>query len=96
VEQQRDAPLAAAGSAEHDPERDRRRSASQYAMTALALGDQQMWVNRLDGRRARRADPHSGLGRFAGAAQPQQTSIRNILPPRVVQCLETTDRLKCS
>jgi ABC-type molybdate transport system ATPase subunit len=48
VEQQRDAPLASQEqqstilnvtvAAQHP----------QYAMTALALGDQQMWVNRLD------------------------------------------------
>jgi molybdate transport system ATP-binding protein len=45
-------------------------------MTALALGDQHMWVNKLISRFRLRAYPHSGLGRVAGAATAQQTSIQ--------------------
>ncbi|MXF45089.1 molybdenum ABC transporter ATP-binding protein ModC [Raoultella sp. Lac2] len=62
----------------------------RYAMTALALGEQQIWVNYLDrpvGEATRIRIQASDVSLVL--EQPQQTSIRNILPAQVVQCIET-------
>ena len=60
-----------------------------YAMTALALGDQHLWVNRID-------QPLQSALRIRIQASdvsltlqpPQQTSIRNVLRAKVAQCLD--------
>jgi molybdate transport system ATP-binding protein len=64
-------------------------------MTALALGEQ-IWVNYLDRPVGEARESAFRPDVSLVLEQPQQTSIRNILPAQVVQCLETTDRLKCS
>ena len=64
-------------------------------MTALALGEQQIWVNYLDrpiGEATRIRIQASDVSLVL--EQPQQTSIRNILPARVVQCLETHGQIE--
>ncbi|WP_058913617.1 molybdenum ABC transporter ATP-binding protein ModC [Entomohabitans teleogrylli] len=60
-----------------------------YAMTALALGDQHLWVNRLD------AAPRAALRIRIQAADvslalqpPVHSSIRNVLKAQVVECYE--------
>lgn len=60
-----------------------------YAMTALALGDQHLWVNKLD-------RPAQSPVRIRVQAsdvslvlqQPVQTSIRNVLRAKVMQCYD--------
>lgn len=67
----------------------------QYAMTALALGEQQIWVNHLDrplGEATRIRIQASDVSLVL--AQPQQTSIRNILPARVVQCIDAHGQIE--
>ncbi|QGN37296.1 molybdenum ABC transporter ATP-binding protein ModC [Klebsiella oxytoca] len=67
----------------------------QYAMTALALGDQRIWVNRLDrapGETARIRIQASDVSLVLEPAQ--QTSIRNILPARVMQCIESNGQVE--
>ncbi len=68
-----------------------------YAMTALALGDQHLWVNKID-------TPIQSTLRIRIQASdvslvlqpPLQTSIRNILRAKVAQCLMITARWKCN
>jgi molybdate transport system ATP-binding protein len=90
VEQQRDAPwlpqeqqstiLNVTVAAQHP----------QYAMTALALGDRQIWVNRLDRPQGESARIRIQASDVSLVLQPaQQTSIRNILPAQVMQCIES-------
>ncbi len=67
----------------------------RYAMTALALGMQQIWVNYLDrpiGEATRIRIQASDVSLVL--EQPQQTSIRNILPAQVVQCIETHGQIE--
>ena len=60
-----------------------------YAMTALALGDQHLWVNKID-------TPIQSTLRIRIQASdvslvlqpPLQTSIRNILRAKVAQCFD--------
>ena len=62
----------------------------QYAMTALALGDRQIWVNRLDRPQGESARIRIQASDVSLVLQPaQQTSIRNILPAQVMQCIES-------
>ena len=66
-----------------------------YAMTALALGEQQIWVNYLDrpvGEATRIRIQASDVSLVL--AQPQQTSIRNILPAQVVQCFDAHGQIE--
>ncbi|MER4082573.1 molybdenum ABC transporter ATP-binding protein ModC [Klebsiella pneumoniae] len=67
----------------------------QYAMTALALGDQLLWVNRLErpaGDTARIRIQASDVS--LTLAQPSGTSIRNILRAEVVQYLEVNGQIE--
>lgn len=67
----------------------------QYAMTALALGEQRLWVNQLDrpaGESARIRVQASDVSLVL--EQPQRTSIRNILRAQVVQCIETNGQVE--
>lgn len=59
-------------------------------MTALALGDRQIWVNRLDRPQGESARIRIQASDVSLVLQPaQQTSIRNILPAQVMQCIES-------
>lgn len=68
-----------------------------YAMTALALGDQHLWVNKLN-------QPLQSTLRIRIQASdvslvlqpPQQTSIRNVLRAKVAIVMTITDRWKSS
>lgn len=67
----------------------------QYAMTALALGDQQLWVNQLarePGEAARIRIQASDVSLVL--EHPRQTSIRNILRAQVVSCVETNGQIE--
>ena len=67
----------------------------QYAMTALALGDQLLWVNRLErpaGDTARIRIQASDVS--LTLAQPSGTSIRNILRAEVVQYVEVNGQIE--
>lgn len=67
----------------------------RYAMTALALGDQQIWVNRLDrpqGEAARIRIQASDVSLVLHPAQ--HTSIRNILPAQVRECIESNGQVE--
>ena len=67
----------------------------QYAMTALTLGDQMLWVNRLErpaGDTARIRIQASDVS--LTLAQPSGTSIRNILRAEVAQCLEVNGQIE--
>ncbi|EPK1681786.1 molybdenum ABC transporter ATP-binding protein ModC [Klebsiella aerogenes] len=67
----------------------------QYAMTALALGDQQLWVNQLarePGEAARIRIQVSDVSLVL--EHPRQTSIRNILRAQVVGCVETNGQIE--
>ncbi|CTQ05850.1 molybdate transporter subunit; ATP-binding component of ABC superfamily (modular protein) [Klebsiella variicola] len=67
----------------------------QYAMTALTLGDQLLWVNRLErpaGDTARIRIQASDVS--LTLAQPSGTSIRNILRAEVAQCLEVNGQIE--
>lgn len=67
----------------------------QYAMTALTLGDQMLWVNRLErpaGDTARIRIQASDVSLVL--AQPSATSIRNILRAEVVQCLVVNGQIE--
>lgn len=64
-------------------------------MTALALGDQLLWVNRLErpaGDTARIRIQASDVS--LTLAQPSGTSIRNILRAEVAQCLEVNGQIE--
>jgi molybdate transport system ATP-binding protein len=66
-----------------------------YAMTALALGDQHLWVNKLD-------KPVQSAVRVRVQASdvslvlqpPTQTSIRNILRAKVVECYDNNGQVE--
>ena len=66
-----------------------------YAMTALALGDQHLWVNKLD-------QPLQTALRIRIQASdvslvlqpPQQTSIRNVLRAKVAQCYDDNGQME--
>lgn len=64
-------------------------------MTATALGDQLLWVNRLErpaGDTARIRIQASDVS--LTLAQPSGTSIRNILRAEVAQCLEVNGQIE--
>lgn len=66
-----------------------------YAMTALALGDQHLWVNKLD-------EPLQAALRIRIQASdvslvlqpPQQTSIRNVLRAKVVNSYDDNGQVE--
>ena len=66
-----------------------------YAMTALALGDQHLWVNKLE-------QPLQTALRIRIQASdvslvlqpPQQTSIRNVLRAKVAQCYDDNGQVE--
>lgn len=67
----------------------------QYAMTALALGDQRIWVNQLDRPQGEAARIRIQASDVSLVLQPgQQTSIRNILPAQVMQCIESNGQVE--
>ncbi|WP_154944048.1 molybdenum ABC transporter ATP-binding protein ModC [Klebsiella grimontii] len=67
----------------------------RYAMTALALGDRQIWVNRLDRPQGESARIRIQASDVSLVLQPaQQTSIRNILPAQVMQCIESPGQVE--
>ncbi|HCB1501208.1 TPA: molybdenum ABC transporter ATP-binding protein ModC [Klebsiella michiganensis] len=67
----------------------------QYAMTALAFGDQQIWVNQLDKPQGEAARIRIQASDVSLVLQPgQQTSIRNILPAQVMQCIESNGQVE--
>lgn len=67
----------------------------QYAMTALALGDQQIWVNQLDRLPGETARIRIQASDVSLVLQPgQRTSIRNILPAQVMQCIESNGQVE--
>ncbi len=66
-----------------------------YAMTALSLGEQHIWVGKLD------VAPHSQLRIRINAADvslvlepPASTSIRNILTATVAECLDVDEQVE--
>ena len=66
-----------------------------YPMTALSLGDQHIWVSRVNhpvktALRIRIASADVSLA----LQPPQNTSIRNILPAQVVELLELDDQIE--
>jgi ABC-type molybdate transport system, ATPase component len=66
-----------------------------YPMTALSLGDQHIWVSRVNqpvktALRIRIASADVSLA----LQQPQNTSVRNILPAQVVELLEIDDQVE--
>ncbi|MBJ7221626.1 MULTISPECIES: molybdenum ABC transporter ATP-binding protein ModC [unclassified Brenneria] len=67
----------------------------RYAMTALSLGDRHLWVGKVDAPtdtplriRINAADVSLVL------APPEVSSIRNILPADVVECIEVDDQVE--
>jgi molybdate transport system ATP-binding protein len=67
----------------------------QYAMTALALGDQHaVGQPARTSRRRNRADPHSGVGRFAGAGPAVRHQHPQYLARRGGQCLEVNGQIE--
>ncbi|MCL2896172.1 molybdenum ABC transporter ATP-binding protein ModC [Brenneria tiliae] len=67
----------------------------RYAMTALSLGDRRLWVGKVD------APVNTPLRIRINAADvslvlqpPQVSSIRNILPARVAECIEVEDQIE--
>ncbi|MCG8706919.1 molybdenum ABC transporter ATP-binding protein ModC [Brenneria sp. 4F2] len=67
----------------------------RYAMTALSLGDRHLWVGRVDAPintllriRINAADVSLALHLSTGS------SIRNILPARVVECIDVEDQVE--
>ena len=67
----------------------------RYAMSALSLGDQHLWVNRVDAAvesplriRVQAADVSLAL------QPPSGSSIRNILRAKVLECLEVGDQVE--
>lgn len=68
---------------------------ASYAMTALALGDQVLWVSRID------APPKTPLRIRINAADvslvlqpPVSSTIRNILPAQVLELIEIDDQVE--
>ena len=86
---------AAGGRAQQRAARAGAGAASGLPMTALSLGDQHIWVSRVN-------QPVKSVLRIRIASAdvslalqpPQNTSIRNILPAQVVELLELDDRSK--
>ncbi|MDF7680648.1 molybdenum ABC transporter ATP-binding protein ModC [Enterobacteriaceae bacterium ESL0689] len=66
-----------------------------YAMTALALGEQPLWVNYLDrlpGETVRIRIPSSDVSLML--QQPQHTSVRNILAAQVIETIEVKGQVE--
>lgn len=60
-----------------------------YAMTALALGDQRLWVGKLDAQEGSSMRIRINAADVSLVLQPpQSSSIRNILPVKIAECLE--------
>ncbi|MFW5401046.1 molybdenum ABC transporter ATP-binding protein ModC [Yersinia sp. 1252 StPb PI] len=61
----------------------------RYAMTALALGDQRLWVGKLDAHEGSSMRIRINAADVSLVLQPpQSSSIRNILPVKIAECLE--------
>jgi molybdate transport system ATP-binding protein len=61
----------------------------RYAMTALALGDQRLWVGKLDAQEGSSMRIRINAADVSLVLQPpQSSSIRNILPVKIAECLE--------
>lgn len=61
----------------------------RYAMTALALGDQRLWVGKLDAAEGNSMRIRINAADVSLALQPpHSSSIRNILPVKVAECLD--------
>lgn len=67
----------------------------RYAMTALALGDRCLWVNRIDAPVGTQLRIRINAADVSLALQPPvNSSIRNILPAKVVECLEVDGQVE--
>ncbi len=95
MEQQRDASVAAAGSAEHNTQRVGRRTASPLCHDRAGAG-RAADLGELSRPASRRGDANSHPASDVSLVlePPQQTSIRNVLPAQVVQCLETHGQIE--
>lgn len=61
----------------------------RYAMTALALGDQRLWVGKLAAQEGDLMRIRINAADVSLVLQPpQNSSIRNILPVKITECLE--------
>ncbi|KGT93792.1 molybdenum ABC transporter ATP-binding protein ModC [Enterobacter cancerogenus] len=66
-----------------------------YPMTALSLGDQHIWVSRVNQPLKTALRIRIASGDVSLALQPpQNTSVRNILPAQVVELLEIDDQVE--
>ncbi len=66
-----------------------------YEMTALALGNQKLWVGKVEaekGKKLRIGIKASDVSLVL--TPPEASSIRNILPARVEECLEVSGRIE--
>ena len=66
-----------------------------YAMTALALGDQHIWVNKLDKPLQSAVRVRIQATDVSLVLQPSQhTSIRNVLHAKVLQCYDDNGQVE--
>jgi molybdate transport system ATP-binding protein len=65
-----------------------------YAMTALALGDQHLWVNKIDSRYSPRCVFASGVGRLAGAAAAAANQYSKYLRAKVAECFDDNGQVE--
>ena len=63
-------------------------------MTALALGDQHLWVNKLDEPLQAALRIRIQASDVAGLQPPQQTSIRNVLRAKVVNSYDDNGQVE--
>lgn len=67
----------------------------RYAMTALALGDQRLWVGSIDAAIGKALRIRINAADVSLVLQPPlNSSIRNILPAKVVECLEVEGQVE--
>lgn len=66
-----------------------------YAMTALALGDQHLWVRRIDSPIGTELRIRINAADISLVLQPSaNSSIRNILPAKVLECIDVDDQVE--
>ncbi|EKN4801928.1 TPA: molybdenum ABC transporter ATP-binding protein ModC [Yersinia enterocolitica] len=66
----------------------------RYAMTALALGDQRLWVGKLEAQEGESMRIRINAADVSLVLQPpQNSSIRNILPVKIAECLEVDGQI---
>ncbi|EMA7647328.1 molybdenum ABC transporter ATP-binding protein ModC [Yersinia enterocolitica] len=66
----------------------------RYAMTALALGDQRLWVGKLEAQEGESMHIRINAADVSLVLQPpQNSSIRNILPVKIAECLEVDGQI---